>query len=317
MIDYSPIIIPVYDRLDHLKSCLSALAVNPLAIHSELFIYMDHPKDELTMHIQDKIHDCIMTFLASFKNLQIIRRNTNLGPKENILSAIKSTLMENENLIFIEDDCIVHNSFLKFMNSSLYKFKNDKKVTGVSGYLFPSEIIQSSTQTENIDYTLLPYCSGFGMGLWKSKFFYPEISWKQLIRYARNKSFIEKINHFSSRHYYVILKDIIMRNDRWGDFCTMLNNIELDNYWVFPTQTLVKNNGADGSGVHQGKFNASKFFNQMLPLSNDLSFNFEIQSAETNNYRKSIKKYFFLGLKARLLFPIFKFYFLLKYGQKK
>ena len=72
MIDYSPIIIPVYDRLDHLKSCLSALAVNPLAIHSELFIYMDHPKDELTMHIQDKIHDCIMTFLASFKNLQII-----------------------------------------------------------------------------------------------------------------------------------------------------------------------------------------------------------------------------------------------------
>ena len=36
--EYAPIIISVYDRLDHLKKCIKSLQQNELARYSDLFV---------------------------------------------------------------------------------------------------------------------------------------------------------------------------------------------------------------------------------------------------------------------------------------
>ena len=46
----APIIISVYDRLDHLKKCIKSLQQNELARYSDLFVISD-----LLHEIQDKL----------------------------------------------------------------------------------------------------------------------------------------------------------------------------------------------------------------------------------------------------------------------
>ena len=40
-VNYAPIIIPVYDRLEHLRDCINALLINRISAESALYIVSD------------------------------------------------------------------------------------------------------------------------------------------------------------------------------------------------------------------------------------------------------------------------------------
>lgn len=57
---YAPIIVSVYDRLDHLKRCIEALLVNDLAPESLLYIVSDAPYREDHIPVIERVRELLL-----------------------------------------------------------------------------------------------------------------------------------------------------------------------------------------------------------------------------------------------------------------
>ena len=100
MNDLAPIGIVTYSRINHLKQTVKALQQNTLAKKSELYIYLDAPKqgDEKKVAI---VREYIHT-INGFKKVNIIERTTN-NIIANITNAIKTLLNRHGKMIFMEE----------------------------------------------------------------------------------------------------------------------------------------------------------------------------------------------------------------------
>ena len=109
--NYAPIIVSVYDRLDHLKRNIKALLNNRLAAESLLYIVSDAAyKSEHQSRINDVRK--YASSISGFKEVRLLFREKNLGAHESIKSAIEEVLLTYDTFIFLEDDIIVAQNFL-------------------------------------------------------------------------------------------------------------------------------------------------------------------------------------------------------------
>ena len=64
-------------------------------------------------------------------------REKNLGAHESIKSAIEEVLLTYDTFIFLEDDIIVAQNFLSYMNEGLAYYKGMDNVFAVCGFSLP------------------------------------------------------------------------------------------------------------------------------------------------------------------------------------
>ena len=137
--ELAPIIVFAYDRPEHLRQTLEALAKNVFAKESELYIFCDGPKvdatEERKLHIQQTrkvAHGAI-----GFKSVTIIEREKNIGLKANIVSAVTEMVNKYGRIITLEDDIVTSPGFLRYMNEALEMYKDEERVMHISGYMWP------------------------------------------------------------------------------------------------------------------------------------------------------------------------------------
>lgn len=135
----APIVIFSYDRPDHLRQTLDALAKNDLANESELFLYCDGAKESTTQEIKVRIkHNREVAHSAiGFKKVTVIEREKNFGLKANIVDAVTEIVNEYGRIITLEDDIVTSPGYLRFMNEALELYKDDEQVMHISGYMWP------------------------------------------------------------------------------------------------------------------------------------------------------------------------------------
>ncbi|MDX2469779.1 MAG: glycosyltransferase, partial [SAR324 cluster bacterium] len=83
----SPIVLFVYNRLEHTKQTIDALVKNDLAAQSELFIYSDGPKNKDSQQAVLEIRNFLQT-ISGFKKVVIIERETNWGLAASIIDGV-------------------------------------------------------------------------------------------------------------------------------------------------------------------------------------------------------------------------------------
>lgn len=242
----APIVLFVYNRLEHTKRTVEALKKNDLASESELFIYSDGPKkkeeSERIEHVREYIHQ-----IEGFKKITIIERNENLGLAKSIVTGVTEIIENHEKIIVLEDDLITHKDFLKFMNEGLSKYKDDLKVYCLSGYSYVGE------EMKNIGDYFLKICSSWSWATWKDRWEqYDELceGWNEL---TVDKQMRKKFNYDNSYPYYSLLSKQMRDNtvNSWAIkwYWTVFKN---DGLTLFPAKPLVINNGFDGTGEHCG-----------------------------------------------------------------
>lgn len=310
----SPVLIPVYDRYSHFNKAINSLSKCKYSSKTILYVYIDFPNSKKSANNQNLILDTIKSYDSSFKNIIVLRRPYNFGAKNNILDAIDDLFQNHDSIIYLEDDCLVHPSFLSYMNLCLNNYANDDTISGISGYLYPIDISHSFGKNDIIR---MQFSCAWGMGLWKSKYTKPVMDWTQLLSLIKQKSFVQSLNQISNRHHYAILKEVLFKNSRWGDFCFMLNSIIENKYWIFPVETLVKNIGADGSGVHQGNHNERILLNQQFPKNLNINFNLLEDSKLNYLFQKKTRLFYSMSLKARFIYLLLKTHFYITYGKLK
>jgi len=70
---YAPIVLFVYNRLEHVTRTVCSLLTNDLSRESELFIYSDGPKDDKDSKIVRNVRGYLKT-ISGFKTIQIIEK---------------------------------------------------------------------------------------------------------------------------------------------------------------------------------------------------------------------------------------------------
>jgi len=240
---YSPIVLFVYDRPWHTKKTIEALQNNELASESELFIYADNAKNKKINNQVLKVRKYIKK-IEGFKNVTIIEREKNWGLSKSIIDGVTKVINKYGRVIVMEDDLVVSPYFLMYMNASLCKYVDEVKVIQIAGYMFPLNI------DINEDALFLPLTSSWGWASWKRAWDLFDInatSYEQL----KNDSLLrERFNLNGAYDYFSMLEgQLAGKLDSWA-IRFYLTAFISDALTLYPRETLVINNGFDGSGTH-------------------------------------------------------------------
>lgn len=280
----SPIVFFAYNRYRHTKNSLISLRSNSLAKHSELFVYIDGPKNDNDKSENEKIFNFVK-LLDGFRNIQIIRRENNIGLANSIVEGVTRACSEYGKVIVIEDDLIVSKYFLDFMNTALSYHENSEHVMHISGYMFPVDI------DIKIQSFFLPFITSWGWGTWEhawKKYEFNEDNYQIL---HKNRKARKRFNLDNSYNYWHLLKQ--KKNNKVDSWAIVwyLSVFFNKGLTLFPRETLVHNAGFDGSGTHcrASSFGANRRKLSQKQLS--VKANYQVDNVIFNAVKKYLKSH--------------------------
>ncbi len=240
----APIAIFAYNRPQHLKQTIEALANNPEFLDSQIFVYCDGPKSVNDIPAITSVRMIVSSF--GFPNLMLIERDKNMGLANSIITGVTELCRRYGRVIVLEDDLIVSPIFLQFMNKALIHYAEDQAVMQISGYMFPVELHSEK------DAVFLPFTSSWGWATWErawSHFNPDSVGYNSLVK---DKLRRKRFDLNGSYPYFRMLKKQLRGEvDSWA-IRWYLSVFDLNGLVLYPRNSLVNNIGFDGSGTHCG-----------------------------------------------------------------
>ncbi len=289
MDNLAPIILFLYNRPEHTLRCLESLMNNELASESTLYIFCDGAKPNATESDIIKINK--VREIASLKqwcNKVIIKnQNQNIGLRSSVIAGVNEVFLNHNKAIIIEDDLLLSNYFLEYMNKGLHQFENDKSVSQISGHSFQLDIGSLKE-----DAYFLPLTTTWGWATWKRVWDEVDFSGTDYQKILHDKKTIKAFNLDNSYDYYSMLLDQLNPSKKissWGIMFwlhTFKNNYKV----LFPKYTLVSNIGFDGSGTHKENKSEKDDFketNRVEIFPTESTVNHQIFSLIKSNLKKS------------------------------
>ncbi len=236
----TPIALFTFNRPEHTRRTLEALAGNAEFLDSPLVIYSDGARNaggkkqvEETRRI---IHDW------PHPNKTIIERDCNWGLANSIINGVSLLCEQFGRVIVVEDDLMVSECFLNYMNSGLNCYINNQQVMSIHGYCYPIDDLPETFFLKGAD------C--WGWATWKDRWKLFEKDGDKLLRALKEKSLMDRFDIFGGYNYSKMLKkQIAGKNDSWAIrwYASALLN---DKLTLYPGKSLVHNIGNDLSGRH-------------------------------------------------------------------
>lgn len=239
---YAPVVIPTLCRYEHLKRCIDTLSKCTGADKTELYIGLDFPLKESHWKGYRKICDYLPT-ITGFKNVILIRRETNKGAIENARDLLDIVHQKHDRYIFSEDDNEFSLNFLDYMNDGLNKYRDNPDVIAICGYTEPRCSYECMETYPFNAYPMIGY-NAWGVGVWFNKKPAFMITCDEILSSFKTVFKAVKLNHGIAIHRMMYRK----RSGATGDLLWRLYCAFNKKYCVFPRVSKVKNWGFDGSG---------------------------------------------------------------------
>lgn len=240
----APIIIFVYNRVDHVRAVIEALLQCHESENSILYIYSDAAKSDYDKEGVNLVREYVSR-ISGFKEIRIIKQKKNLGIERSEITGIKDVIDRHGKAIILEDDIVVGPYFLRFINDALEKYREKKEVISITGYSF----LRDDEARSLPEYSFVQLTSAWGWATWEDRWqlFCNDIGKKEVLSLC-NKQIRTAFNHggnYADMMYHQYLKKAFT----W-DLCWYWTSFSNNKYTLAPTLTMVNNIGMDGSGVH-------------------------------------------------------------------
>ncbi len=245
----APVILFCYNRPLHTLECLKALSLNELADQTELFVFCDGPKADVSDEQMANITEVrrVVRSKAWCSKVTVIESESNKGLADSVIAGVTEIVNRFGNVIVLEDDLVTSRFFLQYMNAALNKYKDAENVMVVSGHQFP-------VKEWNTDYDafFLPFSTSWGWGTWNR-------AWKLFDPHAVGNERLAKEDELRYRfdlngaYPYSLMLEKQMRHGsqvdswavRWWWSVFVHNGLAL-----FPVKSMVFNIGFDASATH-------------------------------------------------------------------
>lgn len=264
----APIIVFAYDRPDHLRRTLDALAKNDLASKSELYIYCDGAREWGGEEREDTsaqnyiakrygmmycVREKYDTYLAridatrkvahqqkGFLSVNVVERDKNIGLADNIVTAVTDIVNRYGRVIAFEDDIVTTRGCLTYLNDALELYKDDEKVMHISAWMYPNK-----GQFPTTFFYDSPYPAG-GWATWARawQYYNPDTADHVLYWQGRWKEFdIEGQDHMSRQMLMNLSGELKTWYIKWYSSMRRRNGLCL-----YPGTAMSNNIGWDDSG---------------------------------------------------------------------
>jgi len=244
--ELAPICLFVYNRPDHTKRVLHALKQNKLSDESILYIFSDGSPEKSSISEKERILNVrqIIRDEKWCKTVIIEEIDSNNGLVDSIIKGVSKVIQKHGKIIVLEDDIVVSEYFLQYMNDALVKYADIEKVKQISGFSYPISEIPKQHSCY-----FLPITSTWGWATWSSVWNEIDFECK-----AFNPKTLDTFlfNFYGSYNYSKLLKKQMVggRAESWG--IKFYFNVFIQNGLVlYPDISLVQNIGWDNSGNHK------------------------------------------------------------------
>lgn len=243
----SPIVLFVYNRPEHTRQTLEALAANDLADQSTLYICSDGPKWGALAEDLEKIarvRDVICS-RQWCKEVKVVESKRNKGLADSIVGGVTEVVSRHGRVIVLEDDIVTRKGFLRFMNDALEAYAEDPRVMHISGMIFGTPKWATGPTA------FLRILSCHGWATWKR-------AWDHYVHDVDVLLERLKTQGVSQRQFDIdgggtFFRQLTKNQDgrlytwavRW--YASWLT---AGGYSLFPCRSLSTNIGHDGSGMH-------------------------------------------------------------------
>lgn len=249
----SPIIIFAFNRTKILPKTISALQANPEAKNSDLYIFIDGPRNgNKDDQIKIKEIHTIVKGIQGFRSITYKFSDYNKGLGSSIISGVSEIISKYDKVIVLEDDLVVQPNFLRFMNEGLNKYQTTEEVFSICGYT--NRI--TTPKKYMYDAYFCTRSSSWGWGTWADR--WQSVDWS-FDNWEEWRKYKKSFNKWGGSDCFSMLRGCKDgRNKSWAIrfcFAQFLQN----KFSIFPIKSLVNNNGFDGEGTNCKKYSRFKF----------------------------------------------------------
>jgi acetyltransferase-like isoleucine patch superfamily enzyme len=251
----SPIALFVYNRPDHTRRTLEALAENELADQSTLYVFSDGPKNAILEEDTAKVTEVrrVLRERQWCKEVIVVEADHNKGLANSIVSGVTKIVNQHGRVIVLEDDIVTQMGFLRYMNAALEMYVDDEQVMQISGMIYGTP---ESVSPEGTSFLRVLACHGWAT--WKRAWDHYTHNLDVLLDRLQQQGIsryqfdIEGTTSF----YQQIIENQRGRLNTWA-VRWYASWLTANGYALFPHRSLVTNIGHDGTGTHI----AASFYN--------------------------------------------------------
>jgi hypothetical protein len=238
----APICLFVYNRPEHTRRTLDALATNTLAAESELFVFSDGPKGHQDLQAVEEVRKVVRSE-TRFKQVAVHKHRQNCGLAQAVISGLNDLFRTFETVIVLEDDLVTSPFFLTFMNEGLRRYQTDARVGAIQGYHFGAEAAPNGIFFSR-------YFTPWGWATWRRAWAGFEPDCAVLLDKLKDPALRRDFNLGGHYNFHRMLEEqrrgyLNSWYIRWYASQFILGKLAL-----WPGQSLVENIGLDDSGTH-------------------------------------------------------------------
>lgn len=241
----APVALFVYNRPDHTRRTLEAFARNRLSADTPLYVFADGPKPGASLADHERIAATRALVCSEpwARNIHLVESAENRGLAASILAGIRHVLAGHDRVIVLEDDIVTSPGFLEFMNRALELYANEPRVMHLSGYMYPLGLRAAGT-------VFLRILSCWGWATWRRAWAHYDDNIETHLARLDTPHRIRKFNIEGHADFHRQLLDNRSGRIRSWAVRWYASWLAQDGLSLFPTRSLVRNIGHDGTGVH-------------------------------------------------------------------
>lgn len=249
----APIVIFAFNRPNGLQNLLNSLKKNELADKSDLYIFVDGYRKEIIGE-ENKVSEVkeIVRKLTGFNKIEYNFSDINKGLANSIIEGVTEVINKYGSAIVLEDDLVLADNFLSFMNKGLIRYEKKEKVFSICGYSNKIKV----TKEYNCDAYFCTRSSSWGWATWTDR--WDSVDW-ELIKWNEYSKFRHKFNKWGGSDCFTMLCSV---KEGWGQswairfvFAQFLQN----KLSLFPLISKVRSDGFDGEGTNCKKWSRFKY----------------------------------------------------------
>ncbi len=247
---YAPVAVFAYNRADKIIRCLEALEQNVEATETELFVFCDGAKSASGQRAVEETRQAVDEYAgrSRFAQVKVIKAEKNKGLAASIMGGVTEVVEEYGRVIVVEDDLVVAEKFLSYMNGALEFYRDDKSIGAISGYTYPLKGLERYKG----DVYAMHKGDCWGWATWSDR--WDGASWADVDydAYFRDKALRRRFENTENLWDMAMIRQYQGKINSWA-IRWVLNMFNRGLLTVYPVHSLVTNGGFDGSGTHSMK----------------------------------------------------------------
>jgi len=247
----SPVLYLVFNRIDTVKKTFPEIKK---AKPKKLFVAADGPRNGSEKEKTDEVRTYILENVDWDCEVKTLFREKNQGCRLAVSSAIDWFFEDVESGIIIEDDCLPSQSFFRFCQELLEKYKDDKRIMQIGG----TNVEIKSRLKES--YFFSGTFNAWGWATWRRAWKHYDVRMKKWKKYRLGKIFFS----MPKVPFYIRLKSWRLFNktyhgeiDTW-DYQWIFSCIINSAFSIVPKVNLITNLGFEKNATHTSNYKRDK-----------------------------------------------------------